>query len=75
MNAKKGFQRSCQNLIILKSAVRAKYDQTRQINRDLKTKTNDSIYIEIYIVEVCKNLIEFKNINTNISELRLRFRN
>ena len=58
-----------------KKCLRTKYDQTFCINRDLKMKTNDDIYIEIYIVEACKNLIEFETINSNISELQLRFGN
>ena len=58
-----------------KKCLRTKYNQTYCINRDLKIKTNDDIYIEIYIVEACKNLIEFETINSNISELQLRFGN
>ena len=63
------------SVLPIQMCLRAKYDQTFYINRDLKTKTNDSICIEIYIVEACKNLIEFKTINTNISELQLPFGN
>jgi hypothetical protein len=57
----------------MEKCLRTKYDQTFCINRDLKMKTNDKIYIEKYIVDSCKNLIEFKTINTNISELQYRF--
>ena len=49
------------------------YDQTFYINRDLKIKTKDDIYIEIYIVDSCKNHIEFKTINNNISESQSHF--
>jgi hypothetical protein len=59
----------------IKKCLITKYDQTFCINRDLKIKTNDDIYIEIYIVDSCKNLIEFETKNNNISESQLRFGN
>ncbi len=63
------------SVLPMEKCLTTKYDQTFCINRDLKIKTNDGIYIEIYIVDSCKNLIEFEKINDNISELQLRFGN
>jgi hypothetical protein len=63
------------SVLPMEKCLRTKFDQTFCINRDLKIKTNDGIYIEIYIVDSCKNLIEFEKINDDISELQLRFGN
>jgi hypothetical protein len=68
------FRKELSGLHIQKCLI-TKYDQTFCIDRDLKMMTNDDIYIEIYIVDSCKNPIEFETKNNNISESQLRFGN